>query len=55
MDLGIQARGERGGGGEISEKKYIQIHIHIVLTNYQPRQIYKNHCFLIYQDAIIYQ
>ena len=35
------------GGPEISEKK-IQIRIHIVLINYQPKQIPKNHCFLIY-------
>ena len=26
----------------------IQKHIHVVLINYQPRQIPKNHCFLIY-------
>ena len=44
--LGFQAR----GGPKISEKKIknIQIHIHIVLRNFQPRQIQKNHCFLIY-------
>ena len=35
------------GGAEISEKKF-QIRIHIVLINYQSRQIPKNHCFLIY-------
>ena len=35
-------------GAEISEKKNFQIRIHIVLINYQPRQIPKNHCFLIY-------
>ena len=37
--LGFQAR----GGPKISEKKIknIQIHIHIVLRNFQPRQIQK--------------
>ena len=36
-------------GSEISQKKKkkFQIHIHIVLINYQPKQILKNHCFLI--------
>ena len=36
-----------GGAGDKREKK-IQIRIHIVLINYQQRQIPKNHCFLIY-------
>ena len=35
------------GGPKLSEKK-IQICFHIVLTNYQSRQIHKNHCFSIY-------
>ena len=37
-----------GGGGGDKRKKKFQIHIHIVLINYQSRQIPKNHCFLIY-------
>ena len=36
------------GGPEISKIFFFQIRIHIVLINYQPRQIPKNHCFLIY-------
>ena len=41
------------GRPEISKKKKkIQIRIHIVLINYQPRQIPKNHCFLIYQNQL---
>ena len=40
MDPGFQAG---GGGAEISKKKF-QIRIHIVLINYQPRQILRyNH------------
>ena len=35
------------GGGDKQKKKF-QIRIHIVLINYQLRQISKNHCFLIY-------
>ena len=41
-----------GGGSKISEKKNFQICIHIVLINYQPKKIPKNHCFLIYQDQL---
>ena len=39
-----------GGAGEKRKKKIkkIQINIHIVLRKFQPRQIHKNHCFLIY-------
>ena len=42
-DLGFQARGP-----ELSKKKIkkIQIHIHIVLRNFQTKQIHKNHYFL---------
>ena len=36
-----------GGAGDKRKKKF-QIRIHIVLINYQPRQIPKNHIFLIY-------
>ena len=45
IDLGFQT-----GEAEISEKKIkkIQIHIRIVLRNFQLKQIHKNHCFLIY-------
>ena len=42
-DLGFQA-----GGARDKRKKKFQIRIYIVLINYQPRQIPKNHCFLIY-------
>ena len=34
------------GAGDKQKKKF-QICIHIVLINYEPRQIPKNHCFLI--------
>ena len=42
--------GFRDGGPEDKQKKKkkIQIRIHIILINYKPRQIPKNHCFLIY-------
>ena len=44
--------GFRDGGPEDKQKKKKkkknQICIHIVLINYKPRQIPKNHCFLIY-------
>ena len=47
MDQGFQARELK-----ISEKKKKnQISIHIVLTNYQPRQIHKS----LLVDAFIYQ
>ena len=36
-----------GGAGDKQKKKF-QIRNHIVLINYQLRQIPKNHCFLIY-------
>ena len=37
------------GGLEISgKKKKTKQNIPIVLRNFQPRQIHKNHCFLIY-------
>ena len=41
---------KRGGGG-VGVKQFFfffQIRIHVVLKNYQPRKIYKNHCFFIY-------
>ena len=49
-DPGFQA-----GGLEISKFFFFffQIDIHIVLINYQSRQILKNHCFLIYQDQFL--
>ena len=37
-----------GGGAQRKAEKKIQIRIHIVLINYQPRQIPKNYCFLLY-------
>ena len=46
ITVGMDPRFQAGGAGD--KKKKIQIHIHIVLINYQPRQIPKNHCFLIY-------
>ena len=47
MDPGFQA-------GGVGDKRifFFQIRIHIVLINYQPRQIPKNHCFIIYQDQL---
>ena len=46
----LQGRSQdfKPGGLEISKIFFFQIRIHIVLINYQPRQIPKNHCFLIY-------
>ena len=40
------------GGSEINKIFFFQICIHIVLINYQPRKIPKNHCFIIYQDQL---
>ena len=37
-----------GGGGGDKRNFFFQIRIHILLINYQPKQIPKNHCFLIY-------
>ena len=47
-DPGFQA----GGGGDNRFFFFFQIRIHIILINYQPRQIIKNNCFLIYQDQL---
>ena len=41
-------RFQAGGPGDKQKKKKNQICIHIVLINYQSRQILKNQCFLIY-------
>ena len=40
-----------GGAGD-KRNFFFQICIHIVLINYRPRQIPKNHCFIIYQDQL---
>ena len=45
-DPGFQTSGARDKPKK--KLKKIQIHIYIVLRNFQPRQIHTNHCFLIY-------